>query len=215
MSACLEHVAFTLWPLGPGYCCSTHPPIWISVFLYFFFHWVWLWIDLFAVGLRVFWSCDQRSAICLSSWHLGHLGCQTICRARGSTFSCKNHFRFSGRISCGEPSAQIRAIGFSPSLLEWWILSGVKGGSTADVCAVRRSTYLQTGFFVVFPDSRHLLVSSEILGIGTKILDNFKVFVANCHALLYVTNRHALPYATNRPIIPGRNPIFCLLFIYF
>jgi hypothetical protein len=31
----------------------------------------------------------------------------------------------------------------------------VKGGSTPDVCAVRRSTYLQSGFFVVFPDSRH------------------------------------------------------------
>jgi hypothetical protein len=27
---------------------------------------------LFVVGLRVFWSCDQRSAICLFSWHLGH-----------------------------------------------------------------------------------------------------------------------------------------------
>jgi hypothetical protein len=44
----------------------------------------------------------------------------------------------------------------------------VKGGSTADVCAVRGSTYLQSGFFVVFPDSRHSLVSSGIL--STQIL---------------------------------------------
>jgi hypothetical protein len=49
---------------------------------------------------------------------------------------------------------------------EFW--SGVEGGSTGDVCAVRRSTYLQSGFFVVFPDSRHSLVSSGI--IGTQIL---------------------------------------------
>jgi hypothetical protein len=33
---------------------------------------------------------------------------------------------------------------------------------------VRRNTYLQSGFFVVFPDSRHSLVSSGIL--GTQIL---------------------------------------------
>jgi hypothetical protein len=32
----------------------------------------------------------------------------------------------------------------------------------ADVCAVRGSTYLQSGFFVVFPDSGHSLVSSGI-----------------------------------------------------
>jgi hypothetical protein len=43
------------------------------------------------------------------------------------------------------------------------ILSGVKGGSTADVCAVRRSSFLQSGFFVVFPDSRHSLASSNSL----------------------------------------------------
>jgi hypothetical protein len=40
----------------------------------------------------------------------------------------------------------------------------VKGGWTADVCGVRRSTFLQSGFFVVFPDSRHSLMSSEIVG---------------------------------------------------
>jgi hypothetical protein len=45
---------------------------------------------------------------------------------------------------------------------------GVNGGSTADVCAVRRSTFLQSGFFVVFPESCHSLVSSGIL--GTQIL---------------------------------------------
>jgi hypothetical protein len=78
MSACLAHSASNLWPLGPGYRCSPHPPIWISVFLDFSFHWVWLWIEFFGVGLRVFWSRDQRSAICLSSWHLGHPGCQTL-----------------------------------------------------------------------------------------------------------------------------------------
>jgi hypothetical protein len=38
---------------------SVHPPNWILVFLDFSFHWVWLWIELFVVGLRVFWSCDQ------------------------------------------------------------------------------------------------------------------------------------------------------------
>jgi hypothetical protein len=43
------------------------------------------------------------------------------------------------------------------------LLPGVKGGSTANVCAVRRNTYLQSGFFVVFPESRHSLVSSGIL----------------------------------------------------
>jgi hypothetical protein len=35
-------------------------------------------------------------------------------------------------------------------------------------CAVQRSTYLQSGFFVVFSDSPHFLVSSGIL--GTQIL---------------------------------------------
>jgi hypothetical protein len=39
----------------------------------------------------------------------------------------------------------------------------VKSGSTADVCAVQRSTHLQSGFFVVFPDSCHSLVPSGIL----------------------------------------------------
>jgi hypothetical protein len=33
-----------------------------------------------SIGFRVFWSCDQCSAICLSSWHLGHSGCQTFYR---------------------------------------------------------------------------------------------------------------------------------------
>jgi hypothetical protein len=75
ISAYLEHSASNLWPLGPGYRCSPYPPTWISVFLDFSFHWVWLWIGFFVIGLRVFWSCDQRSAICLSSWHLGHSGC--------------------------------------------------------------------------------------------------------------------------------------------
>jgi hypothetical protein len=132
-------------------------------------------------GLLVFWSWDQHSAICLSSWHSRHSGCQTLYRVHGCTFSCRHHFRFSGRISFGEPFSQIRAIGSPPfrstptshcrraglggsRSCECWILSGVKGGSTADVCAVRRSTYLQSGFFGVFPDSRHSLVSSGILG---------------------------------------------------
>jgi hypothetical protein len=174
MSACLEHSASNLWPLGPGYRCSPHPPTCISAFLDFSFHWVCS-IELFVVGLRIFWLCDKRSAICLSLWHLGNSGCQTLYRVRGCTFSCRHHFRFSGRISFGEPSSQIRAIG---SLLfwstptfhcrraglggsrscEWWILSGVKGDLTADVCVVWKSTYLQSGFFVVFPDSRHSLV---------------------------------------------------------
>jgi hypothetical protein len=95
---------------------------------------------------------------------------------------------FSGCISFGEPFSQIlpqsvtigsppfrskptfncRRAGLSGSRsCEWWILSGVKGGSTADVCAVQRSTYLQSGFFVVFSDSRHALVSSGILGTQT------------------------------------------------
>jgi hypothetical protein len=95
------------WLLGPGYRCSTHPPTWISVFLDFSLHWVWLWIELFVVGLRIFWSCDQRSAICLSSWHLGHSGCQNLYRFRGCSFSCRHHFRFSDRISFGEPSFKI------------------------------------------------------------------------------------------------------------
>jgi hypothetical protein len=40
----------------------------------------------------------------------------------------------------------------------------VKGESTSDVCAVQRSSYLQSGFFFVFPDLLHSLVSSRILG---------------------------------------------------
>jgi hypothetical protein len=95
MTACLEHSASNLWPLGPGYRCSPLPPTWISVFLDFSFDWVWLWIELFVVGLWVFWSCDQRSAICLSSWHLGHSGYQTLYRVRGCTFSCRHHFWLS------------------------------------------------------------------------------------------------------------------------
>jgi hypothetical protein len=51
------------------------------------------------------WVGDQRGAICLSSWHLGHSGCQTFYRVRGCTSSCRHHFRFSGRISFGEPSS--------------------------------------------------------------------------------------------------------------
>jgi hypothetical protein len=69
MTPSLEQSASNLWPLGPDYRCSPHPPTWISVFLDFSFQWVWLWEELFVVGLRVFWSCDQRSAICLSLWH--------------------------------------------------------------------------------------------------------------------------------------------------
>jgi hypothetical protein len=80
MSACLEHSASNLWPLGPGYHYSPpHPPIQISVFVDFSSHWVWLWIELFVV----FWSCDQHSAICLFSWHLGHSSFQTLYRVRG------------------------------------------------------------------------------------------------------------------------------------
>jgi hypothetical protein len=75
--------------------------------------------------------------------------------------------------------------------------------ATADVCAVRRSTYLQSGFFVVFPDSRHLLVSSEIL--GTQILRRLQSICCQLPCFAHVTNR---------PIIPGLNHIFCPLFIY-
>jgi hypothetical protein len=53
---CLSR-AQCVWPLGPGYRCSPHPPTWIAVFLDFSFHWVWLWIDLFVSGLRVLRSC--------------------------------------------------------------------------------------------------------------------------------------------------------------
>jgi hypothetical protein len=179
MSACLKHSASNHWPLGLGYRCSPHPPTWISVLIDFSFHWVWLWIELFVVGLRVLWSCEQPSAICLSLCHLGHSGCHTLYRVRGCTSSCRHHFRFLDRISFEEPFSQIQAIDSPPSWsiptfhcrreglggsrsFEWWILSGVKSGSTADVCAVRRSTYLQSGFFVAFPDSRHSLVSSLI-----------------------------------------------------
>jgi hypothetical protein len=150
MNACLEHSA----SLGSVFRCSPHPPTWISVFLVFFFHWVWLWIELFVVGFRVFWSYDQHSAICLSSWNLEHSGCQTLYRVRGCTFSCRQPFRCSGRVSFGEPSSQIRAIGSTPfwstptfhcrraglggsRSCEWWILSSVEGGSTANVCAVQ------------------------------------------------------------------------------
>jgi hypothetical protein len=68
--ACLEHSTSNLWPLGPGYRYSPHPPIWISVFLDFSFHWVWLWIGR-SSGLLII--C-QRNAICLSSWHIRAFG---------------------------------------------------------------------------------------------------------------------------------------------
>jgi hypothetical protein len=85
----------------------------------------------------------------------------------------------------GVPFSQIRAIGSPPfwstltfycsraglsgsRACAWWILSGVKGGSSLDVCTVQRSTYLQFGFFDVFLDSRQSLISSEIL--STQIL---------------------------------------------
>jgi hypothetical protein len=57
----------------------------------------------FVVGLRIFLSCDQRSTICLCSWHLRHSGCQILYRFRACTFSCRHHFRFSGRILFGGP----------------------------------------------------------------------------------------------------------------
>jgi hypothetical protein len=71
------------------------------------------------------------------------------------------------------PTSHCRRAGLGGSRsCEWWISSGVKCGSSADVCAVPRSTYLQSGFFVVFPDSRHWLVSSGI--ISTQILWRLK-----------------------------------------
>jgi hypothetical protein len=126
------------------------------------------------------------------------------------TSSCRHHFWFSGRISFGEPSSQIRAIGqhsHNPPFwstptshgrraglggsrsCEWWFWSGVKGGSTADVCVVRRSTYLQSRFFVVFPDSCHSLVSSGIL--STKILWRLQKV---CRQLPRFTPRHESSY---------------------
>jgi hypothetical protein len=96
MTACLKHSASNLWLLGSGYRSSPHPPISILVFLDFSFHWVWLWIELLVVGLRVFWLCDQHSAICLFSWHLGHSSCLTLYRVRGCTFSCAFSFSIFG-----------------------------------------------------------------------------------------------------------------------
>jgi hypothetical protein len=77
---------------------------------WFLLHWVWLWIELYVVDFWRFWSCDQRSAICLSSWHLLHSGRQTLYRARGCTSSCRHHFRFSGRISFVESFFQIQLV---------------------------------------------------------------------------------------------------------
>jgi hypothetical protein len=60
---------------------------------------------------------------------------------------------------------------------------------TGTVCAVQRSTYLQSGFFVVFPDSRHPLVSSGIL--GTHILWRLQ---SVCRQLPRFTLRHESSY---------------------
>jgi hypothetical protein len=38
----------------------------------------------------------------------------------------------------------------------------MKDGSIADVCAVQRSTHLQSGFFVVFPDSRQAKIEKPV-----------------------------------------------------
>jgi hypothetical protein len=69
------------------------------------------------------------------------------------------------------PTSHCRRAGLGRSRsCEWWILSGVKGGSTRDVCAVRRSTYLQSGFFVVFPDSRLLVISHKFVWNSHKLV---------------------------------------------
>jgi hypothetical protein len=83
---------------------------------WFTFHWVRLWIELFVVGLRVFWSCDQRSAICLSSWHLGHSGCQTLYRVCSCTFSCRYHFRFSSHLPLKYEQLILLSFGQHPRL---------------------------------------------------------------------------------------------------
>jgi hypothetical protein len=93
MSACLLHSASNLWPLGPGYRCSPHLPTWILVFLDLSFQWVWLGIELFVVGFRVLWSCDQRSAICFVFVTFRAFGLFNSL----SSSSCRHHFRFSGR----------------------------------------------------------------------------------------------------------------------
>jgi hypothetical protein len=54
------------------YLCGTTTNIWLKPVPCFLLPLGLALNRAFVVDLRVFWSCDQRSAICLSSWHLGH-----------------------------------------------------------------------------------------------------------------------------------------------
>jgi hypothetical protein len=158
MSACPEYSASNLWPLGPGCRCSPYPPTLVYP--------PWLWIELIVVGLRVFWSCDQGSAICLSSWHSGiwtvklFIEFVVVPPPIGTIFYFRAPYR-SEKLSLKYEQLVLLPFGQHP---RFTAVKQEMKGSTADVCAVRRSTYLRSGFFVVFPDSRHSLVSSGILG---------------------------------------------------
>jgi hypothetical protein len=143
----------------------------------------------------------------------------SLYRVHGCTSSFRHHFRFSGRISFREHFSQIRAIG-SPLFwstptshcrraglggsesCEWRILSGVKDDSTVDVCTIRRSTHLQSGFFVVFPNSRYLLASLGIL--GTQIFWRL-------HSVCRQLPRFSSRYKSHHSIIPS----FRAAIIYF
>jgi hypothetical protein len=139
MSACLDHSTSNLCTLGSGYGCSPHPPTLISVVLDFSFDWGWLWVELFVLGLRVFWLCDQRSAICLSSWHLGHSGCEILYRVRGCTSSCRHHFRFS--VFHFFPFNQHPRLA---TVEQDWADQGLVNGEFVWRKKWRRSTYLQS-----------------------------------------------------------------------
>jgi hypothetical protein len=44
---------------------------------------------------RVFWSCDQRDPISLSSWYLGHSAVKFLSIFHGCASSWRHYFRFS------------------------------------------------------------------------------------------------------------------------
>jgi hypothetical protein len=192
MSDYSEPSVSNLWPLRLGYRCSLYPPTWISVFLGFSFHWVWLWIELFEVGLWVFRSCDQRSAICLSSWHLGHSGCQTLSRVSGCTFSCRNQnlpLKYNQLVLL--PFFQHSRFTF---VEQDWADQGLVNGEFCLAWKVARlQMFAQSEeapiCFVAFPDSRHSLASSGIL--DTQILWRFQ---SVCRQLPRFAPRHESSY---------------------
>jgi hypothetical protein len=161
MSACLEYSASNLWPLGPLFTPSAHLDFGLPWF-----------VRPFCLALNSGTSSDHIVA-CLfdiMSIRVVKLFIEfMVVPPLVDTIYASFEEPFSQIRTIGSshfwstPKSHCRGAGLGGSgSCEWWIWSSLKGGSTGDVCAFRRSTYLQSGFFVVFPDSRYSFVSSGI-----------------------------------------------------